>query len=130
MKTQPGLRHRLVGAALAALASTPAIPALQAQGPSIPGGCVDSPNKRSSDVGCYLSAIQSIEKLPNEPVFWHLYSYPTRAAAEAEKSDSSSTVVEAFSKVWLFTIANAQWRPAAGERVAVIGPLPITGAKQ
>ena len=95
----------------------------------MPGGCADPP-KRPSDIGCYLSAIQPIEKLPDEPVFWHLYTYPTRAAAEAAKSDSASTVVESLDKVWLFTIANAQWRPATGERIAAIGPLPITPARR
>jgi quercetin dioxygenase-like cupin family protein len=103
--------------------------ALQAPG-AIPGGCTDPPNKRSSDTGCYLSAIQTIEKLPEEPVFWHLYSYLARPAAEAAKSESSSTVVESFGTIWLFAIAGAQWRPPSGERVAVVGPLPITRAKQ
>ena len=39
-------------------------------------------------------------------------------------------MVESLDQIWLFTIAGAQWRPAAGERVAVIGPLPTTRAKQ
>ena len=39
------------------------------------------------------------------------------------------TVVESFGKVWLYTIAEAGWKPSGGERVAVIGPLPITPGK-
>ena len=62
-------------------------------------------------------------------MFWHIYSYRTRAEAEAAKSDSS-TVAESFDRVWLLTIASAQWQPTAGERVAVIGPLPVTRAQQ
>jgi hypothetical protein len=126
MKTQYAVHHQLVGAAVAALAFTTQVSA-QVTGASIPGGCADPP-KSPSAVGCYLSATQLIEKLPDEPVFWHLYSYPTRAAAEAAKSESSSTVAESLDKVWLFTIAKEQWRPAAGERIAVIGPLPIVRA--
>jgi quercetin dioxygenase-like cupin family protein len=129
MKSEPALHHGLVGAAVAALAFTAQLSAQQITGASIPGGCADPPT-RPSDIGCYLSAIQPIEKLPDEPVFWHLYTYPTRAAAEAAKSESSSAVAESLDKVWLFTVANAQWRPAAGERIAVIGPLPITPAKR
>jgi anti-sigma factor ChrR (cupin superfamily) len=34
--------------------------------------------------------------------------------------------VESLGKVWLFTIAQAQWRPGDGHRVAKIGPLPVT----
>lgn len=30
-----------------------------------------------------------------------------------------------FGKAWLFYIAPASWRPSSGERVAMIGPLPI-----
>ena len=89
------------------------------------------PPKRPSEVGCYLSAVQPIEKLPDEPLFWHLYTYPTRASAEAAaKSEPTSTVAESLDKVWVFTIANAQWRPAAGDRIAVIGPLPVPRAKE
>jgi quercetin dioxygenase-like cupin family protein len=39
-------------------------------------------------------------------------------------------VVEAFGKVWLYTIAGSEWRPQAGERVAVVGPLAITPDKK
>jgi hypothetical protein len=59
-------------------------------------------------------------------MFWHIYPYPTRAAAEAAKPAPAGTVVESLGKVWLFVIANAQWRPSAGDRVARIGPLPVT----
>ncbi|MGA8618004.1 MAG: hypothetical protein WB660_05725 [Candidatus Sulfotelmatobacter sp.] len=63
------------------------------------------------------------------PVFWHLYNYPTRAVAEAAKGPRG-TVVEAFGRVWLYTIEEEGWHPSGGERVAVIGPLPITSGKQ
>jgi mannose-6-phosphate isomerase-like protein (cupin superfamily) len=62
-------------------------------------------------------------------LFWHLYNYPTRAAAEAIKG-SRDAVVESFGKIWLYAIAGAGWFPSGGELVAVIGPLPITTGKQ
>jgi quercetin dioxygenase-like cupin family protein len=62
-------------------------------------------------------------------VFWHLYSYPTRSDAEAAKG-AHGTVVESFGKVWLYTIAEESWRPARGQRIAVIGPLAIMSGKQ
>jgi quercetin dioxygenase-like cupin family protein len=57
-------------------------------------------------------------------VFWHLDSYPTRAAAEAAKGPRG-TVVEALGQVWLFTIGEAGWRPQGGVRVAEIGPIAV-----
>ena len=95
----------------------------------VPGGCNMPVSERANEVGCYLSATQDLGTLPDAPLFWHLYTYPTSAAAKAANG-SRGTVVEAFGKVWLYTIAGADWRPLAGERVAVIGPLKVVGGKQ
>jgi quercetin dioxygenase-like cupin family protein len=125
----PSTHYReLIGAVAAALAFATPISAQQIPG-KFPGGCAEPP-RRPSEIGCYLSAVQRVEKLPGEPLYWHLYTYPTPAAAERAKTESLSTVVESLDKVWLFTIANAQWRPRTGERVAVIGPLPVPRARQ
>jgi quercetin dioxygenase-like cupin family protein len=73
-----------------------------------------------------LIASVDLGELPQTPIFWHLYNYPSRAAAEAEAGKAlHATVVEAFDKVWLYSIATEDWRPSGGERVADIGPLPI-----
>ncbi len=114
---------RLAGSALVAVVLTATLTARQ-----VPGACSDPPSKRTGEVGCYLLAVQLIEKLPDGPLFWHLYSYPTHAAAEAARSDRPSTVVDAFGKVWRFTIANSAWRAAAGDRVAAVGPLAVPRA--
>jgi quercetin dioxygenase-like cupin family protein len=64
-------------------------------------------------------------ELPESPIFWHLYNYPTRAAAEVEAAKAPrATVVEAFDKVWLYSLAAKDWHPVGGEHVADIGPLP------
>ena len=102
----------------------------QLPGTQVPGGCDVPVGQRSSEFGCYLTAVQVIEKLPGGAIFWHVYAYPTRALAEAARRDTASTVVESLGRVWLFTIASEQWRPAAGDRMAVIGPLPTIPAKQ
>jgi quercetin dioxygenase-like cupin family protein len=69
-------------------------------------------------------ANQPIGKLTRSEVFWHLDVYSTRAAAEQAKS-SRGTVIESLGKVWLLSIEAAGWRPAGGERIAEIGPLPV-----
>lgn len=74
--------------------------------------------------GANAIATEVLGELPQTPLYWHLDTYPTRAAAEAAKG-THGTVVESFGRVWLFTIAEADWRPAGGERVARIGPLPL-----
>src|SRR6267154_6779750 len=78
----------------------------------VPGGCNTPVGERTGDVGCYLDATELVGELPQVPLFWHLYTYPTRAAAEAAKG-RHGTVVESFGKVWLYTIAEAGWRPSS-----------------
>jgi quercetin dioxygenase-like cupin family protein len=94
-----------------------------------PGGCNTPVSQRTGEIGCYFTASEVLDALPPGPLFWHLYHFPTHAAARAAKGPQG-TVVESFGKIWLFTIADASWRPSDGERVAVIGPLPIGPATQ
>ena len=70
-----------------------------------------------------LARITGVD-FPPAPIYWHLDTYPTHVAAEAAKG-LQSTVVETFEKVWLFTLADAEWRPTGGTRVATIGPLRV-----
>jgi len=91
----------------------------------VPGGC-DRPRTGPADaVGCYALGSELLGAVPATPLFWHLDAYPTRAAA-AEAGRGRGTVAEAHGRVWLFTIAEAGWRPEGGERVARVGPLPLT----
>ena len=119
-----------VGACRSAGRSTPtpdaAAPASRAPAASrIPGGCSTPATERPGEIGCYLTASAPLGGVPAQPpVFWHLDAYPTRAAAEAARG-AGGTVVESLGRVWLFTIAPAAWRPAGGERVARVGPLPV-----
>ena len=94
----------------------------------VPGGCNTPVSQRLSEVGCYLTATEVLGALPQGPLFWHLYAYPTRAAAETAKGPRG-TIVESFGKVWLYTIAESEWRASSGERIASIGPLPISAGR-
>ncbi|MBB6255032.1 hypothetical protein [Nitrospirillum iridis] len=74
-----------------------------------------------------LMVHQNIATLPAGDVYWHLDTFPSKAAAEAAATRTGS-VVTAFGKVWLFTIERQGWRPDGGHHIADIGPLPTTAA--
>ena len=82
-------------------------------------------SERTGEVGCWITAHAMLAELPRAPVFWHLDTYPTLAEAEVAKGQRG-TVLESLGRVWLLTIEVAGWRPRGGERVAEIGPLPVS----
>ena len=69
-------------------------------------------------------ATAAVADLGAGPVYWHLDTFLTLNAARAANSERGN-VAEAFGKVWLFTLGPASWRPAGGEHVATIVPLPV-----
>jgi quercetin dioxygenase-like cupin family protein len=75
---------------------------------------------------CLLAKVE-IGSLGDQPVFWHLYTYPTSADAQAASTRQAATA-EAFGRHWLFAIADSDWRPRAGQLIAKIGPLPLKPA--
>jgi len=81
-------------------------------------------SERTSEVGCWIIAHAAFGKLSMLGPYWYLDTYPTRQAAESAKGPHS-TVIESFGKIRLLSIERAGWRPAGGERVAEIGPLPV-----
>jgi hypothetical protein len=91
------------------------------------GTCIPISERGTRAMGCFITAREVLGKLPQVPLFWHLDTYPTRAAADAARGPRG-TVVESLGKIWLFTIAGAGWRPIVGDRVAEIGPLPLVEA--
>lgn len=96
------------------------------------GTCIPISERGTRELGCFITAREELKKLPDTPLYWHLDRYPTRAAARAARSPNG-TVVESLGKIWLFTIADAGWRPPVrhgGERVAQIGPLPLAPAER
>ncbi|HEY7791001.1 MAG TPA: hypothetical protein VIC33_10840 [Vicinamibacterales bacterium] len=86
--------------------------------------------QRTQEVGCYIVGSETLASLPEGPLFWHLYTYPSLDAAKQAKGTSTGVAVESLGKAWLFKIAPAGWRPPSGERVSMIGPLPVPQAKR
>jgi quercetin dioxygenase-like cupin family protein len=101
----------------------------QLPGTRIPGGCDVPVTQRTSDTGCYLTATLPLPPLPAEPIFWHVYSLPSRSAADAVEKQPASIVVESLGRTWLFAIGDEKWQAVAGTRVARIGPLPVLPAR-
>jgi quercetin dioxygenase-like cupin family protein len=87
--------------------------------------CVPVAQRGDEELGCYILANKQLGSLPDEPLYWHLYVYQTRAAADAAKGDVG-TVVASFGKVWLLAVANESWSPSGGQRLSRVGPLPIS----
>jgi len=86
-------------------------------------------SQRTGELGCWITANAALGQLPQQPIFWHLDTYPSRAAAETAKGPRGA-VVESLGKVWLLTIDVGGWRPSGGERIAEIGPLPVSASAQ
>ena len=87
-------------------------------------GCVPIGQRGGQELGCYILTSEKLGRLPQDQVFWHLYNYRNRAAAEAAKP-SGGTVFESLGKIWLSHIGPQGWQAREGERVAEIGPLSI-----
>ncbi|MBV9885119.1 MAG: hypothetical protein JO119_01085 [Acidobacteria bacterium] len=99
-----------------------------AQGVAVPGDKCKPASERTQEIGCWILADEPVGQLAKSEVFWHLDTYPTRTAAQADKGPQA-VVVESFGKVWLMTIADEKWKSAHGNRVADIGPLPIVAGE-
>jgi quercetin dioxygenase-like cupin family protein len=84
--------------------------------------CCASAQTAQQGAGTIATTVLGV--LPPVPLYWHLDTFPDRAAAEAAMG-ARSAVAESFGKVWLFTIAESGWQATNGTRVARIGPLPL-----
>jgi quercetin dioxygenase-like cupin family protein len=120
-------------AAAALVTLTAALAPADAQ---VPGGCNTPAAGRANEVGCYFTAAESLGAAPARPLFWHLYAFPTRAAAEgAVARVLRGIAVESLGRSWHFVVADSGWLPRAtkdapaGERVAVLGPLRVTAGQ-
>lgn len=99
------------------------------QGVQASGGICKPASQRTQEIGCWILADDSMGSLAKSSLFWHLDTYPTQAAANAEKGQRG-VVLAAFGKYWLMTIEDEDWRPAHGDRVTAIGPLQIVAGKE
>jgi hypothetical protein len=99
-------------------------PAVAAKFADMPRGCDTPASERKIEAGCYTIAETSLGVLPSGSMFWHLYTYPSQAAAEAARGPKG-TIVNAFGKHWVFTIEQESWVAPSGGKTASIGPLVV-----
>ena len=103
----------------AALAAEPPAPVPEVR-------CIPAANA-DRKLGCFVTGSREMGKLPQAPVFWHIFEYPTRAAAEAAKG-KEGVVVDSYGKWWVLAVAGSEWNVSGGKRVARVGPLPVGDA--
>jgi quercetin dioxygenase-like cupin family protein len=89
-----------------------------------PSGACKLVGDRTGELGCWIIAHDALGAFAEAQTFWHLHTFSSRAEAEAAKGPRG-TVMESMGKVWLLTIEAQGWRPAKGQQVAQIGPLPV-----
>lgn len=106
---------------LALLGSIAFVPPAWGQATTRPCGAEESVGP-----ACLL-ARQELASLPSKPLYWHLDQFVSKEAARAA-AIPTSTVVDAFGSIWLFTIERRSWRPKKGRHVADVGPLPLQPA--
>ena len=95
----------------------------RAHGQDTAEACMPASERAGRPFGCFIMAAQPIGQVEG-PVFWHVETFATRAAAETA-TGARGMVLEVFEKVWLLTIGEPRWRSSGGTHVAEIGPLPI-----
>jgi quercetin dioxygenase-like cupin family protein len=91
-------------------------------------GCEPVTQRAGRELGCFITAREELRALPRDSaLYWHIDAFTTEAKAKAAKAPRS-TVVRSLGRIWLFTIGEAGWRPSGGERIGVVGPLPLVDA--
>lgn len=88
---------------------------------------VTAPGEIRPEFGCFRIGIAKELKLKRATIYWHLYTFPNRAAADTAKS-SSGIVVEENGRVWLSEFGSRNRPLHGGHRIAVVGPLKLLPA--
>ena len=100
-------------------------PATLGSAQAVPGGTCKPIAQRTGEVGCWILTHSPVGRLAGAKAFWYLDRYPSLAAAEGARGPHG-TVLESLGKSWLLTIEGPDWSVTGGERVAAIGPLPVS----
>jgi len=92
--------------------------------------CVDVPQgERRPQFGCFNVGTVKALVFGQSAVYWHLYTFGSRAAADAARS-ATGIVAEEDGRVWLSEFGvEHDAVPRGAEAVAVIGPLQLPAAK-
>lgn len=88
------------------------------------GVCIPDSQRGSRDVGCFIKTERAQGKLGAGPIFWHVTKFASLREAEQARRPLDS-VIEAYGDAWLMSLDEEAWRPASGQHVASIGPLPL-----
>jgi quercetin dioxygenase-like cupin family protein len=75
--------------------------------------------------GLNQTAEVALGALPAQSMYWHIYEFDSRTAAEAARP-ARGTAAEVFGRHWLYVIADESWRPDTGRKVAVVGPFVLS----
>ena len=74
-------------------------------------------SERTRELGCWIIVDDGVGQLPQAPMFWHLDSYPTRAArlrvSEASGGISSSSVSDGCGRTRWISVSQAASTPCA-----------------
>jgi quercetin dioxygenase-like cupin family protein len=89
---------------------------------------VMAPGQIRPEFGCFRIGIAKDLKLKRATIYWHLYTFPSRAAADTAKSPSG-IVVEEDGRVWLSEFGSENLPSHGGHRIAVVGPLRLLPAE-
>jgi quercetin dioxygenase-like cupin family protein len=93
-----------------------------------PFSCDDVPAGTARPAyGCFNIARVHGLNFRDSVVYWFLYTFPTRSAAEAAKTPTG-VVVEEDGKVWLNELASVPSRAQVGTLVSRVGPLVLPPA--
>src|SRR5215467_10227881 len=84
--------------------------------------------EKRPEFGCFVVASSKGLQFDSPAIYWHIRSFPNRAAAEAAKSPSGLVVAEE-GKVWLSEFGPKDLAQRGGDAVAVVGPLEMIPAK-
>jgi quercetin dioxygenase-like cupin family protein len=92
-------------------------------------GCVNiPPGRKRPEFGFFCLATESGLRFSEPTVYWHLRTFPNRAAADAAKS-TTGIVVEEDGRVWLSEFGSRDLALEGGQAVAVVGPMELSKAK-
>lgn len=93
-----------------------------------PFSCDDVPAGAARPAyGCFNIARVDELTFRDSVVYWFLYSFPTRPAADAART-STGVVIEEEGQVWLSELASVAPRAHVGMLVARVGPLVLPSA--
>jgi quercetin dioxygenase-like cupin family protein len=97
-------------------------------GDPMPHQCVIlAPGDVRPEFGCFRIGIVKNLKL-NGPIYWHLSTFSSRAAADSARS-ANGIVVEEDGHIWLSEFGSRNRHSRGGHGIALVGPLNLLPAK-